>query len=641
MTLLTTCTLDCPDRCSILCRVEAGTVRIRGNPDHPYTRGFTCHKIRRYPHRLASPHRIREPWVRDGDRLRPAAWEEAWERVCRGMEEARAADPASVLLVRGAGSMGVSKAFADYVFAALGARSTHGSLCDSAGCAALAADAGRLDMNDPAQIDRAEAVVLWGKNPRACSVHTAAQVAAARRRGRPVLAVNPDPSAVASLADRTIRVRPGSDRFLALACARLFLASGSRPPPWERAANREAFEALLARHPFETLLDRCGVSEADARALAGLYGRTPRVATLVGWGVQRYPRGGENVRAIHALAFLAGTLSVPGGGLYYSIPSSRHLRRPRPARSGASPLSLPALSRELPRAEPPVRFVWFTCSNFLNQGPDAKAAREALAAVDTVVAVEGFWTETAKQATVVLPPALWLEEEDVVGSYWYNVVGAVRRAVDPPGACRPDFEILQELAARFGVEHPFGRLDEWLAACLPETGPALGELRAAGWAALDWPAVPWARGFAHPDGKFALLESVTDEEPSDPLHPFSFLTLVRRDALHSQMLPEEQATPLPVRLHPDTGARLELAPRDAVRLVSSAGELEGEVHFDPLLAPDTVTAPRGGWISLGLGVNEATELHLTDVGEGAAYYATRVRVERATGSPPEAGGPRS
>lgn len=629
MPVVTSCTLDCPDRCSILARVEAGGIRLRGDPDHPYTRGFTCAKIRRYPGRLTSLHRIREPWVRSGDRFRPAAWEEALDRVCGAMARARREDPASVLHVRGYGSMGMSKVFVERVFALLGARSTRGSLCEAAGIEAIVRDAGRLDMNDPRELDRAEAVVLWGKRPRASSIHTAAQVANARRRGCPVLAVDPDPGSLEGQADAVIRVAPGTDRFLALACAQLLLELPGHRPPWDGAANGEAYRALLARHGRRGLLEACGVAGEDAAHLAALYAGTPRVATVLGWGAQRYPFGGENVRAVHALAFLAGTLGVPGGGLYYAVPSSRHLDPPPAGPSRAEPLLAPTLADELRRAEPPVRVAWFTCSNFLNQGPDAKALREAFDAVETRVVVDGFWTETARQATVVLPAALWLEEEDLAGSYWHGGVGAARRVVEPPEGCRTDFEIASEVASRLGLWTPYPAVDDWLTACLPEHAPSLEAVRRQGGYLTPGPPVAWGGGFAHPGGKFRFLEEVTPEPAADAAHPLRLLTLIRADALHSQLLPEEQAGPLPVRLNVETAARLGLEGGSQVRVVGTAGELEGEVHLDPHLHPGAAACPRGGWIGLGRGVNEATTAALTDLGEGAAYYSTRVRVEAA------------
>ena len=513
----TTCTLDCPDRCVLLCRRSSGgsleeqgppapaahaqvssspvptRLTLRGDPDHPFTRGFTCVKIRRYPARLVSAERITQPHVRRGFSVGggrspgassadfvPVSWDEAMELVVDALREALADDPASVLLLRGAGSMGASKLFADWLFAALGARRTKGSLCNVAGVEAIVRDCGRLDMNDPAQIDQAEAIVLWGKHPRACSVHTASQVQRARMRGIPVLAVNPDRGAVANLADHLISVRPGTDRFLALAVTKLFLEQTTRPVPWDQAANVAAYERLLDSWFVDDLLSTCQVSRDNANALAELYVRTPRVATICGWGLQRYDTGGESVRAIDALCFLAGTMGVSGGGLYYCIPSRRHLSLPRLA-PGPEPLSLPLLVSELERAVPAVSFAWIAGLNYLNQTMEAPRARAAFASIPTVVAVDGYWTDTVLASTVVLPPALFLEEDDVVGSYWRNELYAVHRVAAPPAGCRTDFDILQGLAARLGLDVPWRRLDDWLDSLLPESVGGLERLRAQSW----------------------------------------------------------------------------------------------------------------------------------------------------------------
>ena len=182
--ILTTCTLDCHDQCSILCEQRDGKLTLRGNPEHPYTQGFTCAKIHRYPARLTSPHRIREPWVKRDGQFHAVGWDEAMNLVAEQLNGTLRKDPRSVLWYRGSGSKGVTKAFTDYLFTSLGARGTRGALCNEAGCAAIAADAGAQDMNDPAEIDHAEVIVLWGKHPKASAVHLAAQVSFVPPQGR-------------------------------------------------------------------------------------------------------------------------------------------------------------------------------------------------------------------------------------------------------------------------------------------------------------------------------------------------------------------------------------------------------------------------------------------------------------------------
>ena len=63
------CALDCPDACSLLVQVDTSTARaskLRGNPDHPVTRGFLCGKVARYLEREYHPDRLLYPLLRTG-----------------------------------------------------------------------------------------------------------------------------------------------------------------------------------------------------------------------------------------------------------------------------------------------------------------------------------------------------------------------------------------------------------------------------------------------------------------------------------------------------------------------------------------------------------------------------------------------
>src|ERR1044071_8692021 len=76
------CALDCPDACSLLVTVEdEKATRLRGNPDHPITRGFLCGKVARYLDREYSPERLLYPQRRIGEkgsgRFARISWDEA------------------------------------------------------------------------------------------------------------------------------------------------------------------------------------------------------------------------------------------------------------------------------------------------------------------------------------------------------------------------------------------------------------------------------------------------------------------------------------------------------------------------------------------------------------------------------------
>src|SRR3984893_14397994 len=85
-TLHSVCALDCPDTCSLLVQVEDGHAKaLRGNPDHPVTRGFLCGKVARYLDRQYSPQRLLYPQKRIGakgeGRFARISWDEALDTI--------------------------------------------------------------------------------------------------------------------------------------------------------------------------------------------------------------------------------------------------------------------------------------------------------------------------------------------------------------------------------------------------------------------------------------------------------------------------------------------------------------------------------------------------------------------------------
>src|SRR5947208_2890366 len=82
----TVCPHDCPDQCSMIATVEDGRLLgVHGDPDHPFTRGFLCDKVRRYPERVYSPERLTTPLRRSGTKgsgsFQPITWEAALDEI--------------------------------------------------------------------------------------------------------------------------------------------------------------------------------------------------------------------------------------------------------------------------------------------------------------------------------------------------------------------------------------------------------------------------------------------------------------------------------------------------------------------------------------------------------------------------------
>src|SRR5262249_52184058 len=85
-TVIGACPHDCPDTCSMLITVKDGrAIDVRGNPEHPFTRGGLCVKVNNYTDRVYSPERVLYPLKRSGPKgsgqFTRLSWAEALEEI--------------------------------------------------------------------------------------------------------------------------------------------------------------------------------------------------------------------------------------------------------------------------------------------------------------------------------------------------------------------------------------------------------------------------------------------------------------------------------------------------------------------------------------------------------------------------------
>jgi anaerobic selenocysteine-containing dehydrogenase len=358
------------------------------------------------------------------------------------------------------------------------------------------------------------------------------------------------------------------------------------------------------------------------------------VATLISAGLQRYRYGGENVRFINALALLSGNIGRSGGGSYFQLHSYRNLNlkwtregEKLPRRS----FQFPLIGREILAADnPPIEFIWVNGANVINQAPDSQQLINAFSKVDFKVVVDAFMNDTAQQADLVLPSTLILEQEDIIGSYLHEQVQYVCPVLPAPGEARNDYWILTEIARRLDPSLNLPTAEECLRAGLdsPFLSTTFEEIQSCGCVRSNRPEIAYAGlQFVHQDGKYRFPYLLHDEPEPPAEYPLRLLTLVRRKALHSQMLPEDQKQPPVVWVAQDSSCLKELNLEKSVELVSALGRLTVSVQMLPDLHPNVVIYRRGDWISKGGGVNQLIAAGLTDIGSGAAYYDQYVRLE--------------
>ena len=632
---ITACTMDCPDACSLVVdRRSDSRIELRGNPDSPFTSGFTCPKIKGHIKRLQHGRRIQHPLLRVKGTWQRITWDDALE-LCAEKIQALRSEPRSILQIKSEGAKGVLKAGTALFFSILGTSRTKGSLCDAAGFMAYIYDFGSRKNNDINDLNNAAGIINWGKDFTRSSIHTAAIIRKARRSGTRMLTISPGGDGNDTLSRERIRIRPGTDRFLAAAVIKLLVENKSiSPVVLEHTKRPQNFLDTVSEFNLNDLISACEVSPADVEKLWHWYGQEAPVATFVGTGLQRYRFGGENTRYINALALLSGNIGITGGGSYFHLHSYRNLNLAWTAdthRKSRRSFPISDIGEKIMAAQDPtIKMIWVNGINVVNQAPDSNRIARAFDSVDFKVVVDAFMNDTAQRADLILPCTLMLEQEDIIGSYMHEYVQHVRPVLDPPAEARNDMWILSEIGKRLDPPILLPDTETCLRNSLehPCLQVSLEELRRRGCARADRPAVAYADlTFDHRDGKYRFPAALHPAPPADPQYPLQLLTLVRRDAIHSQILPEDQEQLPRAWVAPDNPLLPNLDRVKDVYLVSPLGRLKVALQSMSGLHPGVVLYRRGDWMSLGGGINQLISAGITDLGSGAPFYDQHVRIE--------------
>lgn len=624
----TTCTRHCGNGCALLVRYDGERLHVRGDPDHPATQGLSCAKTVRFGERLHAPDRITRPLLRQNGELRECSWETALNEAARRIQAVRH-DPRRMLHIFYVGSYGVLFRASPYLFGRLGASAMSGDYCLDGGIEAQTRDFGECLEPELDDLSASHAIVNWGRNLDAEGMLPGRHVRAAMRRAVEVLAVTPGDPGYTSSAHRVITIRPGTDRFLALAVLRMLDEQGGLCPDSCRAAHGwTEFERLLRESSVADLLAACDVSPEDARALVRAYASRP-CASILGRGVQRYRYGGENVRFIDALALLSGNMGVRGGGTYFASGERGHIdyswfRRPEPAPRSLPTHDLGAALEQADKDGDPVELIWVEGTNVVTQSPDSERLANAMRK-PFVIAVEAFPNDTAEVADLVLPPALMWEWEDVTRCSSHGWIHHSAKVLEPPEGCLSNFTISQEVAARLDPPVPFPDAETVLQEALraPNATTSLEELRRCTYLPSPRREPPFVQGrFHHADGKARLPVELHPEPAPGPEFPLRILSLVDKAHLLSQIPEAEQRRgPSTVYLSPDCPELARLDRTAPLELVTEFGRMPVRLELLTGLHPEAVFLRRGGWMKCGRGINVLIGPHEGDMAGQCAYYA--------------------
>jgi anaerobic selenocysteine-containing dehydrogenase len=668
----TTCPRDCYDACGALVRVEVGPpariVHVRGDPDHPVSRGKLCRKCTlAYNGVFLDPgHRLTEPLVRTGPKgsgsFKAISWEEAAALVAARLGAIREQDPTRIVYSHYTGSFALLSYFYPMrLMRALGATEVApDTICNDAGHTALGYVYGTsLEGFDPRTASHSDCILVWGANPSASAPHqhehwlTEAPGA--------VVVVDPVRTPTAAQADLHLQPFPGSDAALAFGLMHVLARDGLVDFEFMREHTVGAEELLSAAADCDPswTSSQTGVPAADIERAAQLYGAGPSLL-WIGQGLQRQLRGGNVVRAVAALPAVTGNLGRAGSGfVYLNGGGNRGIDDDYLSGADAYPDAPPAVSHmELADLMASERAGAFVCWNVnpLASCPEQARLRRGLEREELFTVVcDLFATDTADYADVVLPAASWLECDDIVVPYFHRALAAQVKSAEPLGQSLPNSEIFRRIALAMGLSEPsLTEPDDVILERVIETAPtpvgSFGELARLGtvWTPAEGPAIQFAdlrfptpsgrvelaSESARDDGQGLLPVPVVDARPRggrlrllSPASPWSLNASFSNDAKVAR-----QAGELTLSMTAFDADLLGLSDGALARISSEVGELVAPVRITDDLPAGVALMPKGGWPKLhpgGANVNVLTQAIASDMGASTSIHGLEVTVAPA------------
>ena len=530
--------------------------------------------------------------------------------------------------------------------------------------------------NSVAEIEDAKCVFVIGSNTTVAHPLVAYRVYRAKAKGAKVIVADPRKIHLASIADLYVHHNLGTDVALINGIMNVIITNNWHDKAFidERTEDFDKLEALLKDYPPEKVSEICGVTVDDIVKIAETYATAESSTILYAMGITQHSHGVDNVKSLANLSMLTGHIGRPStgvnplrgqnnvqgacdmGGLpnvypaYQAVINEDVKKKFEDAWQAKLSPSIGYTIMEMMQGleDGSVKGMVILAENPMGSDPDLNHVKHALESAEFLAVIDIFLTDTAKLADVVLPGASFAEKDGTFVNTERSVL-RVRKAVEPVGEARADWEVICDLSTRFGLpmkyESPSEIFDEMASVTPSYAGLSYERLEKGG---IPWPCpTPDHPGtpilhkdrFARGKGLFHALEYRPPDELIDEEFPIQLTTgrffphfhtgtMTRNSPSLDAEMPEGH-----VEMHPTDAAQLGFKDRDTARIVSRRGAVESKVVLTDMVRPGTIFM---SFHFMEANANVLTNPALDPICKIPEYKVCAVRVEKLESEEPRA-----
>ena len=659
------CTLDCADCCKFNVYVEDNKIiKIEGDKEHPYTKGFICKKGLSHLDRLNHKNRIYRPLLKEKGEWKEISFNKAIDIMVEKLKlYKREFGSKSIIYYEQYGNGSLLKSIGE-VFLNFygGATFPKGGPCWSAGISAQKLDFGESKSHSLEDMLNSKNIFVWGKNPANTTIHTMQMIRKAKANGSKIIVIDPIKTATAELADIYIRVNANGDLPLSLAMAKVIIEENIYDKEYiNKFVNGfDDYKKYILSLEMQELSDNSGVAIDDIIKLAKLY--SEKYSTiLLGFGMQKYKNGGNTIRAIDALGAITGQIGFSGGGINYANKVYPKIMNLDPYNSKSFSDNRYFYTNEISdfidscnngkkyykdnifindkninnsmELDIPIKMAIVTKSNILNQLPNLNKLKKSLSKVEFKVCFDMFMTDTAKECDLFIPVTSQLESEDLLFSSMMNPYLIYNeKAIEPREEVMDEYYFFMELAKKLEIkDYPYIIKREYLEKVISPLKSNNSYIN------LEYlknnyftlhEDIAWKdKKFANKSEKFEIIrfndidKKIYVDKKEDKLR---LLTNHGRDSLSSQHFMDEEGIAI-AYINEECAKIFNIDNEEIVSLKSDNGQVDVKIRVDNCIGNNIVMMFVGWWEKHG-NPNFLTNSGISDIGGQITYNETFVEI---------------
>ncbi|SCI21797.1 Formate dehydrogenase H [uncultured Clostridium sp.] len=530
--------------------------------------------------------------------------------------------------------------------------------------------------NSIPEIENASLLFVFGYNGADSHPIVARRIVRAKEKGAKIITIDPRITETARISDIHLALKGGTNMILVNAFGNVLIEEKLYDEEFVREHTQgfKEYKEIVKIYTPEYAEKYTGVQANMIRKSMREYAKAKDAMILYGMGVCQFGQAVDVVKGLASLALLTGNFGRPNVGIgpvrgqnnvqgacdmgalpnvfpgYQSVTDPKMKEKFERAwgvklsdHNGYSLTEVPHLVLK----DKKLKAYYIFGEDPVQSDPDATEVREALDELDFVIVQDIFMNKTALHADVILPATSWGEHDGIYSSADRGFQ-IMRKAVEPKGDVKTDWQIISEISTAMGYPMEYKNTKEiWdeMRSLTPNfAGATYEKIEKQG--CVQWPCKSESaedkgtmylhKGgiFSTPTGKGNLFatEWRPPMELEDDEYPFSLCTVrevghysVRTMTGNCRTLAKLEDEPGYLQVNEEDAQNLGIKDKELIKVSSRRGSVLTRALVTDRVKPGATYMTYQWWVGA---CNELTIANLDPISKTPEYKYCAIKIEK-------------